>query len=65
MAMKVAIIPKYMTVKNKKRKNKTVQNSTKHLSLLYTGTYAETGGENANSNMGKTFFQGRCYKMRI
>lgn len=26
MAMKVAIIPKYMTVKNKKRKNKTVQN---------------------------------------
>ena len=25
MAMKVAIIPKYMTVKNKKRKNKTLQ----------------------------------------
>lgn len=35
MAMKVAIIPKYMTVKNKKRKDKTV-----HRKNIYPVSYA-------------------------
>ena len=55
----------YTEIYDYKERKIREQDNTEHLSLLYTGTYAETGGENANSNMGKTFFQGRCYKMRI
>lgn len=46
----------YTKLYDYKEQKKKEQDSIKHLSLLYTGTYAEKGGENANSNMGKTFF---------
>lgn len=55
----------YTKIYDCKEQKKKEQDSIKHLSLLYTGTYEETGGENANSNMGKTFFQGRCDKMCV
>jgi hypothetical protein len=51
----------YTKLYDYKEQKKKEQDNTEHLSLLYTGTYAKTGGENANSNMGKTFFQGRFH----
>ena len=59
MAMKVAIIPKYMTVKNKKEKNKTVQN----IFRCYTqAPMQKQEGKMLTATWGKHFFKADATK---
>lgn len=54
MAMKVATIPNYMTIKNRKRKNKTIQN------IFHCYTQApmqKQEGKMLTATWGKHFFK--------